>query len=849
MVLSRLFQRRVQPKHYYNYQQTQQNTIRISENCVARAKDPHFVHPAWSQGLEHGQKPETIDVSGNIYLTGGVFSPQPTVKNQKNLKGSILGLAISYDNNGQRSGEPQTIDLGKALPIIGQRLGRYPYLDQADHSLRTIEIVPATDPAKLKVIEARMETTGLRDDQSKYIYSITSEGQKRLETYLGKDIQYTCLRLTPQREVEITYQLPNGTTGQLIMAARYFVDNYNKLLLSNRRAHMSTFEDFYQSDFYTAETERYQPVIDRFPVRNGSLRLILHKTETYEINRPADLKSLGKVKIYPSPAVAATRIQDRWIPLALKEALTKQDLELIDLKSSRVQAGRKQSVIGPQDRTGNMGEMSGDYPRDPTFYGFRVFKQIQHILKYGDNIAINKGKSVRAERGIESGRTHTMPYILLFDKLFADLIETNNPYTKKLSNYGHQFFGPGVSEDTQMEVVTWMLGPKMWVVNEMMARLPAEKRWGKYNIQNAVRYIFSEALFVQPFKFVVQDMLNGRFFGTQPVYMKWAAMAEITAGRTWYKWVLAQLVQFAAVPIFLGSMGHVLFFPVDLNYFILAWCARTIISTANYVMQIASLGYQGIKTGLWKNPAYEETFKKGYLRSALRQFLDRNQYATFALTVGGAGGAPPKGNKNFIRVEAVIRAASLAAASVFIVLGGLNMLAWPLGLAIIGNMIWGTYGLALNLKALSLMKRESQPDAKQITLNQLKETQPNDYAQFRQIAAKLSWQSLHGNFPGYEELFSHKKTLSDLLVKFGARNKKGNISIGWNNQYRDLANQVLDLSTSIEMIICLTALGELEADTQAAPARAALKRLAAETREFVVIDTIHKAVRLHRLKL
>jgi len=837
------------PAHFYDYQRTDRQTIRVENICFPIAKSPSLIHPAWSASLEHGLVPEKLAVSGQIFLANGAFSPEKVEGALPLPKDSILGLVVKYDEQGNRLKSPA----GDETPTVVS-LGKYRVLDQSDHVLRTIEIVPSTNPKKLKVIEARMETTGLHDDQSKFIYNITKAGADRINRFIADLNWVQRVSVNADREVVIDYTKPDRSQDKLVMAGRYFVDNFDRPFLANAKAGMAGFQDFYQSDIKAAETNRFQPVIDRYPHRNGTPRLILHKTTCYEIDWPGP-ELEGRVKIFPATAAAAAKIKGEWLPLSLNERLTKQDARLISLPHSRVQAGRKQSAIGSQDRTGNMGEMSGDYPRDPNFYGFRIFKQVHHILKYGDNVAINKGKSVSDEGGIESGRTHTMPHILLYDKLLADMIETNNPYVRKLSNYGHHSGGPGVSEDTQMELVTRLLGIRMWVVNELLDRMPAEKRWGKYNIQNAVRYIFSESLFALPMRLVVRDIIGGRFFGQQPVYMKWGQMAQITAGRTWYKWVLAKMVEVAAVPIFLGTLGHVLFFPVDLKYFLIALLARTIIATANYATQLASLGYdgwKGLKCGLWKNPAYERTFAVGYLRSALRQWLDKNQWATFALTVGGAETPPPARNKWFVGVTMVIEGMSLTASGAFLLLGGLAQLAWPLGLAIGVNIFFTFYDLGLNFTALKLMKRESQPDAKQVTFEEFKNTRPDDYQALR-LAADGTWQngldSLRGETLDYTALFSQLGVLHQLLKDLNAFDKKGRVSIGWDNRYRDIANQVLDLSTGIEMMVCLTALKELETDINNPAARTALTKLLKETKEFVIIDTAIKAVRMHGWKL
>jgi hypothetical protein len=273
-----------------------------------------------------------------------------------------------------------------------------------------------------------------------------------------------------------------------------------------------------------------------------------------------------------------------------------------------------------------------------------------------------------------------MPWQLLYNEL-SDIMETNSPYLKKLSNFAQEIWGPGVSEDTQMEMACWLKGIKMWVVKEMVALMPAEKEWGRYDTQNTKRYHFSEMLFHLAFTLSQVDILEARVLGKKPVLMNWAEMSEITAGRTWYKWVFAQIVEKSAIPAYLFSFGHVLFYPVDLVYFVGSWLFRTVASSLNYVQHLWSLGY-GFATGFWKNPALELTMLGGYFKAATRQFLDRNQYATFAPTVGGTGATIPRDYKAWVWGFAGMTSSSLLFSGIFLALGGLaSWLIPPTGLA------------------------------------------------------------------------------------------------------------------------------------------------------------------------
>jgi len=161
--------------------------------------------------------------------------------------------------------------------------------------------------------------------------------------------------------------------------------------------------------------------------------------------------------------------------------------------------------------------------------------------------------------------------------------------------------------------------------------------------------------------------------------MKWSEMSEIFAGRTWYKWAIAKVVELAAIPAYLLSFGHVLFFPVDLNYFILAWLLRTAASGMTYTTQLVSLG-KSFLTGFWVNPRIELSFLAGYLRASVRQWLDRPQYGTFMATVGGTGAVIPSEYFSLLRSGSYLIRASLAVTSTFLLMGGLaSWLLFPLG--------------------------------------------------------------------------------------------------------------------------------------------------------------------------
>jgi hypothetical protein len=293
-------------------------------------------------------------------------------------------------------------------------------------------------------------------------------------------------------------------------------------LLKNEKAGMTGEQDLYQSHdaagqpTYVDETERFKPQLD---IYSGNIRLVVHKVDRKTVTLRTGLRIAegGRVKIFPAAADAMVQLENgTWIPVATPEPLT--HLEQIDYHFSQVNEGQIKQVIGPQTRFGENDNISSEYVRDPYFYGLTITALFSTIEKYGENFAINRAKAVRAFRGIQSGRTHCMPWQLLYNEM-ADVLETNNHYYRKLSNFAEEIWGPGVSEDTQMEMAYWLKGIRMWVVKEMVALMAAEKKWGNYNVQNTTRYNYSEVLFNLSFLLSRLDLIEGRMLGRQSVMM------------------------------------------------------------------------------------------------------------------------------------------------------------------------------------------------------------------------------------------------------------------------------------------------------------------------------------------
>jgi|GEM_PF-1269231 len=855
---------------YYQVSQAN-NRIRIYNICIPRGTTI-FIPRGWDRDLKQGMRVTKVDFKGD---------------------GQMVGRVYRYNANGNPIGTPIQVNLPN-------------YLNQnrPGHLEAVIEI--ASSPKgnkKLQVVERRLETQGLSEDRSKYIYNISDGGIQQIQNAIP-DLSWIREIRIKKNTVTIHYETPDalGQHKSLSLPASCFTDNDGKILLSNPKANMSKEDDLYQSDFYTPETERFAPRIDLY---NGRLRLVVHKVRRYEIELDNFKINQGEtVKIFPASRELIVTVEGtdekgnhitREIPLALSEPLEKAK-DMIDQELSQVEEGQVQSAIGPQVRLGESNNISSQYPRDPYFYGLALFALARSIEKWGENFAINRGKSVRAYRGIQSGRTHVMPVKLLFNE-FADLMETNNEYYRKLSNFAQEIWGPGVSEDTQMEIAYWLKGIKMWVTKEMSAIMNTEKEWGLYNKQNTQRYIYSEVLFNLANLLSMVDICKGRFLGTRPVLMKLSEISEILAGRTWYKVGLAKLVEFSAVPVYLLSLGHVLFYPVDLYYFVGSWLFRTIASSLNYTRHLLSLGY-GFVTGFWRNPALELSMLAGYVKGAMQQFLYRNQYGTFVATRSGAGEIIPKENRRLVNAYALATTAGLGVGTAALLAAGLaswlilplGLVSLPLGLsllkngllepkwykkipkiigsittalgslslivlgtpvlfsntlslAVIANLVFGAYGLGLLLNARSFMKREIRNRTNPTPQNTATNLSPTQQSTLQQVVA-----TLQNPAPlNYQNLFNSRERLKQLLTEINIMDHSGKITQGEEHPWRMVSFEILELYAKIDTFLLTMAEKDLIHNPNHPDARRALSTIFTESLEPFLIERAIRICRQHRL--
>ena len=787
------------------------------------------IMPGWNAGLRQGFEICAINNSGRIYLQDGYFSPVPFSGEHVELRrGSILGMVFPA------AGGPFALDLGA-----------YRQWDQVGHVRSTVEIVPSLDSdgnktGNMSVIERRMTGKGMWDDRSAYVYNITSEGMRRVLDEIIDLSWITDVRVSKQG-VDVMVEMPNSGPVPVHLEGDLFRDNFGRALLDNRRARVFSEADIFQSQYYTPSTERYRPTIDFYEDGDHGLKLIVNRVNTYEIPEPAELEDLGYYQIFPSTAASAVRVDDgRWLPLTVTRPVERPDLVELD-GVSKVRAGNIDGVIGPQTREGNRGELSGQYVRDPYFYGLQdVFASFPLQYSWGTSFGINRAKALADKfMAVQSGRTHCMRVEDIFDPLVADIMTTNNPYYIKLSNFGAALWGPGVSEDTQMDKWMRILGPGMHVVKTQVGIMTAEKIWGRYNTQNTQRYNRSEQLFTFPFDLVRGDIAQG-FMSSLPFvgdsalpsgYFNSGAKAEIAAGATWYKVPFAKGLEYMAVPGFLGTMGHVLFYPVDLPMFTTAWAARTLFSSLNYGMQMTTLGF-GFKEGFFRNPMHELSFFGGYWQDAWKQHQDSSQFGTFMSTVGGSGDGIPLYNKLWVGGFGAAAVSSLGLAGYALATGGLDQLTPPTGLGLSANIFFGMYSAYIFLSALSFMKTADKKEVGQKDSAAFQNERPQASTDYNAILARVTAAGL-GMPCG--ELFAQRDAIAGILTGLDALDKNRNPHITFKNPYRNIANQILVLYTTIELLIYRNAALALINDINDNDARVAIRRLAEETREPSIV--------------
>jgi hypothetical protein len=781
---------------------------------------------SWGKHLDKRSKILEVNNSGNIYIINNRFTPVlPLGSRAKNQKGGIIGKVLFF---GKGAGQSIVVPLGK-----------YINFNQVERVSGTIEIIPSeASPAKLRVIERRMDTTGLEQDRSKYIYTIKPHGVKTIRQYIPDLEWIERVKINRDKSISIIYSYNSGDKVerfQIQLPGDLFTDNFGKPLLCNKRVKMDRLEDIYQSNFYSEETRRFQPRID---VYGGNLRLVVEKVKIYEIDKPSELKGEKNFKIFPSTAICAMRVEgensETWIPGDTKNPVTHKGM--IDLGPdgfSHIRHGEPDHAVGAQHRMGTdpqgkKGDISGEKPRDPYFYGLqRIVNRIRE--KYGSYFAINRAKSLRASRGIQSGRGSMFPWDLLYDTLFADIIETGSKFFKKLSNFASHYWGPGVSEDTQFEIALWLLDIKMHVINELTNIMTAERELARYKTQEENRYILSKTLFRLAAKIVSFELWKGRILGKSPIFLdKMGAFWEIIAGWKWYDRPFAMTAEAPATGTFLGAFGHILFLPVDLALFGISITFLILAESINYLHHLWMLGYR-FTTGFFKNPALDLEHLHGYFTANIRQIKKGLQFADFATTHGGSGKGLQRISQAWKWGFAAITAYGVGTLVYSGIVGSLSLISF-LGLGTLLNGFFACYFLTLlgisifygSKYRYNRTRKEQQKNQK--PLSTLEMNYKNIYNEYRDILMN-TWDKGYGL--DFATLLNYRERLGSILksAPLNAMNKNGAASVSLDNPWRDVANQMLDAYSQIETMIVLKAKRNIEIGTGFGTPRDALLAL------------------------
>ncbi|MBI5399037.1 hypothetical protein HZB07_00270 [Candidatus Saganbacteria bacterium] len=914
---------------YYKVE-TRGGEVVVSDVRLSRGMMVH-VPPGWAQSHEAkiGQKIVAVNDSGDVYLDPhGNLSPVPVEGGeQKNYKGRMLGMVHTYDRD--QDGKLISQD-GK--PVCQRQIVVFDdnfRFDRKEIAESVIEIVPSgREDGMLDVIRRKRPTVGLFRNQSLYIYNLTEEATQKIEAKIG-NISWIRRVDVSRKGVVVHYCTPEAPkeSKRLTLGPSCFTDNDNRILLDNHQAEMSSQNDFYQSACYTPETRRYAPRID---LQDGVLRLYIHRVEHQTVACPEKLTTHltanpgQRVTIAPAWADAAAQVsvaKDKtvWVPITLTESARPEGLGwLIGKvfgKDARVESLSQQfdptlssvralisSVIGPQTRFGENNNISSENPRDPYFYGL-VVKSLPHVLmRMGEIFAINRQKGLRG-RAVESGRTHTMSFRDVLKESVVDVLGTNNPNWLKVCDFLCEFGPPGVSEDTQKELSTWLKGLRMWAIRETVMLAAAEKELGRYDTQDSKRYNLSTALFYLPFILAATDLLRGRFLGTRPITMAWGEISEVSAGRTWYFDFIAQIVKHLGIPVYLGSAGHILPYPVDLSMFTAAWLFRTMASSMNYGRQLLSLGYGLFSTGLWRNPIIGLSLLAGFMDRGMNQFLLRQQYCYFIMTTGATGEVVPKVNRRLLTGLGLSCGLSVAGASMLLMItGAVGCLALPLGIAAIPVAIsllgkttfmkqgWqktaarvgigllaasgialGIVGLPALISALNIAimanvgfglysaaqlwgaRRYIRQAEKELEIHTKRNTSERhnyyrDLDREQTFLLRAARQTAAKETPSYEELQSQREELWKLLQKIDGMDEHGNIHQGIAHPYRYAIYQILDVLSGLEMTIAAKAERDMNVKASKQTAQEYVINLLATSKEFIITQQLLQICRRHGIR-
>lgn len=859
------------------------NRITVSNFQIPRGK-AFTLLPGWRYDrtgnlLQVGQGMSEINNTGNIFIDNGRFSPFAPTEQARNYAGQLIGQVFEVGESGCLD---RTSALNKVVPLgsLGSAIQRNLTLDQPAIAKRIIEIRPSADAGKLTTIERRIDTFKEDENSSLFRYRINDEGVAIINGNIHGDPTWIhSVQVHKDRSGATVFYYANGDRNRrplesFVIPTRCFADNYGKLLLDNQEQEMTSIKHLFQDTTYSEETEIFRPRLDIF---ENIWCLYVNKTRTYEIDAPKE--PLPKdFRIFPSAAGGAVRIGEDWYPLNISEPLS-GIRNITNL--SKVIGTKTNSAITVQNKLFDLGQFGGEYARDDYFYGLMRFVTVEMFMRASYDFAMNRGKYVRAERGIQSGRTHVLDWEMLFNDILGDLIDTNSPFYKKMMNFGSHFWPSGVSEDTQLELVNWLLGMKMMVVSKASDLETQESNVAAFVKQNAYRYILSEELFDPISRAVFMELFEQVIGKDTQAFTNWHEASEVMAGRTWYKFPFAKTAEFASIPVFFGSNGTALFFPVDYTYFTISWAARLACSLANYGMQLNSLGMM-LRAGFWTNQVNEDLQLASYLKTALSHYLYRNQYANFVQTRESASKPVPYSNLTLLAGTSGAIAGTMGWQIANLIRGGIDQLiAGGQSLGIWANLVFGTmlagraiHSIVKGIQCNLYQKRSGdQVPMKDFAKNNARLFEAyQEAAQYMGVRIDAAAKFKDSRFDrkdtrrksvdyyegfSFDELFHHREQLQCTLQSIGCfssgsgaalpgkakRSTQGRIKLALSNKHFEVGTKIADLYTNIETIICLKAYRNIRDGVDVPETLVRLKELAEGTREYQVVLKVAEIMR------
>ncbi len=702
----------------------------------------------------------------------------------------------------------------------------------------------------------------------------------------GSDAVTTVVDDERGKGIEVVWT-PAGMTSRdpIFIPAEAFIDNYGKKLMDNSEMNVTGLDHIFQSDRYTPETEEFRPRIEFYPDSGLSLRVDLMDKYDVKIDGADYEKLIEKAgpgfQIFPSAAYSAFHVGEGWLPLNEKVTHT----HLLDLSMTTVEKNKVVSAVNAQNRVGFWTKLVIKI-RDIIFYGGEEYTSPLTRLKKGISFSLEFAKGL-VGRGICSGRSTVIKWDALFSR-FSYVEPTNNPNQKKIKD-GHNIMGWSIGEDHKSaEEGIYRFGKAMEVLKVSFDTIhmlagnieEAERKIGAWFNQTAKRYIFSEGLFINPFRLALAGKMSSALLGRRPDLVSWPALAEIAAGRFWYKYALAAVMQIFAALAYILSGGLIALIPFDQHVIFATWLLNNLFSPFAFVVAFTTLGFGYAKAflvGFILNKKIDDLALIDNFNTALTQYVERNQWANYFLTSHGG----PFKFTGFRLAVSVIMTAAVSTALIygsFLFLGsfafGIGATTFFLGLLLVNVLAKWHYSVSCDYSSknsLEDVKKMEKAQAKYgvlgklgyNVLGKLKPKKPafqlsrdaimnNHKDPRRQYLARFDALKRYAKrfvgqntttannsrnpFAGisYDEIFALRGQMKRVLVGMGVMKKDGTVTVDETSEVLDLSVQLLEYYSNVETTLCLMARFELDEDPMCGEALSVLRKIALESKDFTV---------------